>query len=438
MRSWSKVPDVMTDVGVVGKVCIQYRDPITNKVKEEIKGTNHAFKDTIFCKEWMTRFSSAPMVITDRRDPVDPNFPFMRGRVIGWGLWGQSGTGSYQGRYLAADSYQYLWQGGKIASKATFEFTPTQALGHLGQIGLTRQFPAYLTTSADIRFKEYRIRSDFYGSGASDIRMNKGENIYSLSNSHVYSFRGLLLGTESPPSSYSISSRNDEGRNPAYTRIACSIDSDKMYICLAFNATSSDPEKIVFYEYPDDTFPVDGRLGKYEFTADMFDSNYYRGTQYLGHGVARGRKIYTIYSASSGYYLLIFDLENMTAEFGERISDYALPNRTSFIHTSDVTILDYKHVIFGWIRTNGHYQVIVDLEAEEAVASLGIYESYLMIIKDLFGNGITLVHAGASSGGSGQMFHSPQALGIYKVPDDTPERPEGYGLTISYEIEVEY
>ena len=125
-----------------GHPCIELKDPLTGKIKERIEGDNHVFTDALF-SGWWSAVSSAFMVLSDDDTPVDNNFPYMLGNVVGYGVPSQSGSGTYCGAYNSTNQILASMTPDKISWKFQYDFTTAQANGTIKSIGLTRQYQCY-------------------------------------------------------------------------------------------------------------------------------------------------------------------------------------------------------------------------------------------------------------------------------------------------------
>jgi len=418
MREFSKLR--FEDLNAEGRVTIRYIDPITSRVKEEIKGKNYVFKDHLFTPNWFSLMNTGyPLVITDSRVNVDPNFPFLKGKFIGYGIPGQTSSGNYRGRYVPEQSYNRQFSpGGKISSKYTFEFTPTQALGELGQIGLTYQYASFTTGNADSYFKNFFIGSNKPGSRG----VIKGNSvIYDVLHSTGTRFtprvyRGIIYPMDQPMEEYQFLI----SQSYSNYAIAPSIDSSKIYL---IGRTSAN--LLVIYEFADDT-NFSTPLNTYQFTTGI-------NLTFEPYAAAYSRKIFLFPSGSGNNQYWIVDLDTQSV-VSKSISDWVISGTT--FNPGSVTIdSQYIYVAPFYVGGGGiYYGIIIDSFTGDVVSGLSVNVTYPACIVNPYQEGL----AWFSMNQSFPTVSVFNALTVFKVPDDTPPRPQNYGMTITYELEIQY
>lgn len=129
-----------------GHICIDLTDPLTGKVKERIKGTNHVFTDSLFSEDnfdWVSSVSKSWLCLNDSAAAIDTTIPYLFGQTVGYGIPSSGSLGSYRGAYN--DANQVLAQMSLTGArwKFQYDFTTAQANGiAIGTIGLTQQYAA--------------------------------------------------------------------------------------------------------------------------------------------------------------------------------------------------------------------------------------------------------------------------------------------------------
>ena len=420
MREFSKLR--FEDLNAEGRVTIRYIDLITSRVKEEIKGKNYVFKDHLFTPNWFSLMSTGyPLVITDSRVDVDPNFPFLKGKFIGYGIPGQTSSGNYRGRYVPEQSYTRQFSpGGKISSKYTFEFTPTQALGELGQIGLTYQYASFTNGNTDSYFKNFFIGSNKPGSRG----VIKGSSViydvlYSTSPYRLIPrvYRGVIYPMDQPVEEYQFSISQPYSNYA----IAPSIDSSKIYL---IGRTSAN--LLIIHEFADDT-DFSTPLNTYQFTAEINPTFNQYAAAYL-------RKIFLFPNVSSNNQYWIVDLDTQSV-VSKSISDWVISG--TIFNPGSVTI-DSQYIYVAPFSTSGvgstYYGIIIDSFTGDVVSGLSVSGTYQACIVNPYQEGL----AWFSMNQSFPTATVSNALTVFKVPDDTPPRPQNYGMTITYELEIQY
>lgn len=139
-----------TDFQAEGRCCIQYTDPLTDRVLEEIKGKNHVFSDQFVGLTNLLSPLNADLLLCAGGTAIDHDAPVIPGYPIGYGRVNNDGMGLFRGAYRVADSYIYRVSKTKINNKYVYDFLPTQALGPLKWVGLTGAVRHNYTTSPGI------------------------------------------------------------------------------------------------------------------------------------------------------------------------------------------------------------------------------------------------------------------------------------------------
>ena len=109
-------------------------------VVKAVQSKNHVFTDSLFCDGWVGFVSSAYTVLTDSNIPVNPEIPYVFGNVLGFGVPSQGSSGFYRGSYSSANQVLAAMTLDSARWKFQYDFTPTQANGAIGTIGLTHQY----------------------------------------------------------------------------------------------------------------------------------------------------------------------------------------------------------------------------------------------------------------------------------------------------------
>lgn len=126
-----------SDFRAEGRCCVQYTDPVTGRVLEEIKGKNHVFSDQFIGVNYLLTPLQADLLLCAGGAAVDHDIPVVSGYPIGYGRVGEGTLGQFRGAYRAADSYWYRASRTKIDNKYVYDFLPNQAHGNLKYVGLT-------------------------------------------------------------------------------------------------------------------------------------------------------------------------------------------------------------------------------------------------------------------------------------------------------------
>ena len=122
-----------------GRVTLRYTDPLTGRVLEEVKGHNSVFTAQLQgTKGFQSTAMKADLLLCrGGTRPAKEGMPFIPGDPIGYGRPGLAGAGLYRGAYRAADSWLDRRTKNGVSSKYVYDFLPTQALGRVDFVGLT-------------------------------------------------------------------------------------------------------------------------------------------------------------------------------------------------------------------------------------------------------------------------------------------------------------
>lgn len=215
-----------------GHPCIELKDPLTGKIKERIEGDNHVFTDALF-SGWWSAVSSAYMVLSDDDTPVDNNFPYMLGNVVGYGVPSQSGSGTYCGAYNSTNQILASMTPDKISWKFQYDFTTSQANGTIKSIGLTRQYGG-----SAVPISGFKLANN----GSSYIqRTCDGRYTYSCTTAGIITKHDLYTNTSATIDiSAIVGTSSSISKNVGYAS-----DTGKFYV-LTYSSTVSDRHMYVF------------------------------------------------------------------------------------------------------------------------------------------------------------------------------------------------
>lgn len=134
-----------TPMHAEGHFCIDLSDPLTGKVIDRRKAKNQVFPIGIwgaqpYIYNWNYYVDNVYTVLTDSTQVIDPNFPFLMGTPVGFGIPSNSGSGNYRGAYNSTNQVLHASTLSSIRWKFQYDFTTAQANGTIGTIGLTHQY----------------------------------------------------------------------------------------------------------------------------------------------------------------------------------------------------------------------------------------------------------------------------------------------------------
>lgn len=417
-----------------GHVEIMYTDPVTSKVKEKIEGNNHVFKDLVFCTDLENLMNHTPLVITDRKStPIEEEYlMFARGHAIGFGLPGETTDNKqFKGSWVENESYRIKKLSGGIASKFTYQFYPTQALGTMGSIALTRQFHLNtadlgtpyklawsLPTYPDIDTGRGVCRSKEYAYGFGTGMTVSSKKIYKLKMN--YPPQGAQF--------YDIASIVTDPTGWTY-RVTRNPTNGRMYVLLLL-PISPTLGRLKFYEFEDDTFTT---LILSRDLDELITLTHIH--EYNPIGVYNG-KIILSYNQSTKLYLLAVDIQgdnHVSKDISSSVHHISSDNyrNASTLHfqTGKYSYLSIPTPYAGY---NDHSRPLINLNTLSFETWYSHGNQTMAIHPYIDGTAVVGAYP------SGKPLTSWGAAAVYTVPDDAPQRPPGYGMTVSYELEIKY
>lgn len=174
----------------VGKVCIDLTDLRTGKVIQREQGKNMVFPAGLYCGgDWVTHLSSSLLVMNDDDTPVDINMPYLLGGTIGYGIPNGAADGLYRGAYNPTNQVLAEPTVNSIRWKFQYEFTSSQAIGTIKNIGLTHQYNAnaYTQYTPDM----FRVKTPLTSKG---FYTHDGRYCYQITNAGVITKSDVLAG----------------------------------------------------------------------------------------------------------------------------------------------------------------------------------------------------------------------------------------------------
>lgn len=136
------------------RVCLDLTDRHTGKVLDRVEGENYVFQDMLSSLERGASsgqffafgthdrgISNLAMCLNDSDAPINPKLAFLRGNTIGFGMPSLGSSGTTRGAFNAANQILAdVSDRSKIRWKFQYEFTPSQAVGTIRNVGLTSQY----------------------------------------------------------------------------------------------------------------------------------------------------------------------------------------------------------------------------------------------------------------------------------------------------------
>ncbi len=172
----------------VGKVCVELTDWRTGKVIQREQGKNMVFPAGLYCGgDWVAHLSTAWLVMNDDDTPVDINMPYLLGGTIGYGQPSQAASGLYRGAYSSSNQVLAEPTVNSIRWKFQYEFTSSQAIGTIKNIGLTHQYSANTQYTPDMFRVKTPLTNKYYFT-------HDGRYCYEITDAGVITKSDVLAG----------------------------------------------------------------------------------------------------------------------------------------------------------------------------------------------------------------------------------------------------
>jgi hypothetical protein len=399
-----------------GRVCIDYTDPVTGKVKERIKGKNHVYLDSFQCTNWKVVLDNIGLHMTGHTPALDTAFPYLLGSHVGYGRVGAGSSGTYRGAYNTANSFLGRQNGiTGISWKYQYDFTPTQVPGTVKKIALTNQFMSsdpvnlyYSESSTQWPFKVWKQEALINNYTGCTV---EGRYSYTCS-SGVVTKKDLWFNTSTmiDVSSYVGTSGT----------MYCGYATDTGCYYIANGSTK------YVYKFIDEYVTYSA---SYNYT-NMSTSSSYWGPFYVHSGIA-----YAFYPSNN--YICVHDfVANLT------MTSITIPNDSAY--STQAVYCGYTSTYGNLIVSLGYSEnkdssCIFDLTTLSVVGymfSTTNKQSYRTPTRYPLSNDYIFGNPTYGYRMKTKEFIHNAAFCIYRVPDDAPTRPSGYGMTITYEVEV--
>lgn len=430
-----------------GRCRIQYTDPLNGRVLEEIRGKNHVFEAQLSGLAALnTTALTADLVLTTGGFlPTDSDIPFLPGQPIGWGRVNSETQGAYRGQYRGADSYYNKKTTSKITNKYVYDFLPTQALGGpVNWVGLTAQFGQGAGTGALQLPKQY---SSSLGTPCIvDCEDGVSFNLsYDGSNDSYYAkITRTDMIAQSKNETIDLSQLIGTFYRIYTYDIAAEAGGTDIFVAIRGMKTSSASTHWYIYRFDRDFTQT---IAQYEIQGGN-----YNGNSLAGFFAGGKLYFYTVTDSGhqyQGYNLFALDLEALTSTYIHG----SFPDQVEHnIFYPNNIVCRYGDAV--WHTT--YYWSGSDPSSNRLVNGSFVYESLLydtqkglmlcwppnevyesenryMVMKNplagMEGQWIRL-------GYNGSLPDTPFAYTRYQVPEGTPARPEGSGMTVTYELDI--
>jgi hypothetical protein len=403
------------DCQAEGRVCINYTDPITQKIKEQIKGKNHIYRDALF-SGWYSNVTNATMVLSMGTRAIDPDIPYILGDTIGYGMPLTGSLGTVRGAYNAASSYLELKTLENISWKFVYDFTPMQVPYPVKTIAMTNQF----STKGGSHFSKFGlITGSAAGNGGCT---SDGRYTYRINADGIITKYDAYFNTTTTIDIVGI--------------VGAVFNKILLYEPLTGYYYVWSASKKMF-RFDDDTFSVSTA----EWLCPNLALNLNGGLGDVGGYVYNG--IAYVFNGTNIYKLpFVANIAQPNVPLPPT-STIGIPQSTSVTTfsssqnsiTSTQSPLKDTLIVFGG-GTAGSSTIIGyiwDLATESVV---GYLSNSSNAVSSKIPSFIMPTATNKILGLVNDQGNVNCAIAQYVLPVDAPERPAGYGMTVSYEIEV--
>lgn len=438
------LPDIAFNA--TGKCTLQYTDPDTGKVMFETSGNNHVFiKQFTGTQSFQTTALRADLLLC--QGGVDPgdDIPVIPGDPIGYGRVNTDGTGLFRGTYRTADSYYNKRSLAKVSNKYVYDFLQNQALGRVDWIGLTSALNYSTNTGAVSAAWEPPHYMNFpHNTNLKAYNCETGDYYYTkVSSSRLYLYYG---NTFTDTAERSVNLYSTVGNWYSGTHKVC-LDASKnrVYVLMTYKQSSSGSTLNKVLLMTED-------LSGVESSADVVS-----GGSYIGYGAAggayNGKLVWLYMQTYSNYRAYVLDLETMKIT---SVSNVA-PGGKNYLKWEEYNCYVYKKFIWYQAYPDGSTLItndfgdnyfmygspLHDMETGELCATVppGVYMEGTTTYRWRCGLAPYQAYAGqwvCYYNDNSQWPRIHTAYTKYHVPEETPDRPEGMGMTVTYELEIEW
>ena len=443
------LPDIAFNA--TGKCTLQYTDPDTGKVLFETSGKNHVFiKQFVGTTGFQGTALRADLLLC--QGGIDPgnDIPVIPGDPIGYGRVETDGTGLFRGTYRTADSYYNKRSLAKVSNKYVYDFLQNQALGRVDWIGLTGALSYSTSNGASICSWGPPHQMNYPTNHNKVYNCETGDYYYTyVSGSTLYLKYGNTFTdtAERSKSLYSVLGSFYSG----YHKVCLDAVNNRVYVLVYYKQSSSGSNMGKVLLMTEDLSDVESEM-------DIASGGTY--LQYGAQGGAYNGKLVWLYMRTySNYRAYVLDLSTMTVT---SVNNTA-PGGKNYLIWDEYNIYVYKNFIFAAPTPDGASLItdnygdnyflqcapLHNMETGELHATVppGVYHDQgdtndyrvgLSPLKAYAGQWVDYhyISVHPMSAGSAPAIHS--AYTKYHVPEETPDRPEGMGMTVTYELEIEW
>ena len=463
-----------------GRVSLEYvsKDGTCRSKMSKNLAFTSAWNENYVIESFLRNGASSPyLILTDYAGVVNPSLPLIPGNVVGYAQIGSGSSGLYQGAEIVSSREQSVSNNGVITDKRVFEFTGSQVPGKVKTIGYSRQWngadPSFSSSYGYVGYK--LINSPAEAPLISGTRgiinqvTGKSVSLYNVSFSKPSTVT-LSVQTASfydkSTTMCTISAEISESLTHCIIRqdtLALDVDTGKYYFIVELYSRPSSTTDVYRYifEISDDfnsmsvydsflvysgtsEFPYsecyNHFMYPYTYNLNIQSAGYKKGNKYY-FGTNDSSKDYGVYEANlqarhtDGKTQLDFSrFIPLQWPFGTETQKKGY-TATMFYGDSLVAFMYDSSFAFGFLNLNN---VDAPAGSTRSLKSSSCDTLNLKIFNSPDGNSELIAYL-ANNNSSLTFFNryisaTLGALTWFRVPDDAPEREEGDGIRITYEV----
>lgn len=412
-------------VEVTGHVILDYTR--NGKILERIEGDNMCFEVPFnHCANWFNEIeTAAQLLLYNSTKQPDPELPYQRrANVIGWGIKDAVASGTTQGAYNASKSYQnkIINNGDGVSFKWAYDFGVTQMVGlPIKSLGIGHGYRTFYLN----RYERSNFNlSSFTAKGYMGYQLN-----FSGTNRliQVRSLKQQLVFNDIDVSAF-VKTDNVEGDNWCF---GFATDNNKAYILLYNGNAAQINTRRLLYEFADDTFSV--LLNTYNVTKSTITD-------------ARDTKGFAVYKNKIYFpndYVTEYDFiaDTDPVKYPTPVSPIAInlytPGEVGGQRARNGITFKDKYLFRFRLE---QFVPIFNMETKqyEPECAYGMYvngnHNFAYYMEPIL-PGTPFVQ---TSGNNDLAYATLPMLTCYTLPADAPDRPEDSGVSVDYQIDINY
>lgn len=426
-----------------GRICVDYTDPVTGRVLERIEGKNHIFMQSLAVSNLFSYLSNIALCVTDFSGTLRTEIPLVPGNLLGYGIPSQGSSGTLRGAIRTADCTFNDFTRERLLNKFVYDFTPNQLNGAISTVGLTNQFAMVDSNNTNVMPSQFLIPTKyryFLDQITSSLRY-----IYRRDTNEFYVFKSATKISKYSMMNLTETEIDISALCPAKENYSSAVSSSSLGYCAAtgnFWLVLSWRDRVnneyhSFMDIVECDSLFSKQISSRRLSIPDAESRYAVGQQYGNSFAVYGDLFYALEYGK----IAVYDFLSRTAisTWDEAVTKYERCyngfETTNPAYCSIAVPFDKYTLFMGSMNTyDGPMDTVFDMAEKRSYAGAAAtkYNSSRTFQNYLFpfwiGDSLTLLRSSSNI--------SANALSCYQLPADTPPRPEGSGVTITYEIEV--